>query len=276
MFERFTARARHVVVEAQEAARRLNHDYIGPEHIFVALAGEREGAAAEILAQFEINQAAVESLLKPGSAVDATGKPLQFTTAAKRVLEHSLREALQLGHNYIGTEHLLLAVLRPEEPATAKQLVRELGKHPDSVLLHIRERAAKPESSLIYHPNLDPLAGTQYTAAQVIRLLGQILRLRGVKVEITGQLVSKHPERAELAPALIDSLLLALKIPSGLVFDTCTREVEALESVFDLLRRAGILDRIDPQLLAATEAFVVDCRSQHNRGLRPPTAAKPS
>src|SRR4026207_1097873 len=117
MFERFTDRARRVVVLAQEEARMLNHNYIGTEHILLGLIHEGEGVAAKALESLNISLEAVrqqvEEIIGQGQAAP-TG-PITITPRAKKVLELSLREALQLGHNYIGTEHILLGLIREGE-----------------------------------------------------------------------------------------------------------------------------------------------------------------
>jgi hypothetical protein len=125
MFERFTDRARRVVVLAQEEARGLNHDYIGTEHILLGLIHEREGVAARALTELGISlegaRAQVEAEI--GHGKQAPGGHIPFTPRAKKVLELSLREALQLGHNYIGTEHILLGLIREGEGVAAQVLV---------------------------------------------------------------------------------------------------------------------------------------------------------
>ena len=110
MFERFTDRARRVVVLAQEEARLLNHSYIGTEHILLGLIHEGEGVAAKALESLGISLEAVRSQVEEiiGQGGSSPSGHIPFTPRAKKVLELSLREALQLGHNYIGTEHILL------------------------------------------------------------------------------------------------------------------------------------------------------------------------
>lgn len=117
MFERFTDRARRVVVLAQEEARMLNHNYIGTEHILLGLIHEGEGVAAKSLESLGISLEGVRSQVEEiiGQGQQAPSGHIPFTPRAKKVLELSLREALQLGHNYIGTEHLLLALLELED-----------------------------------------------------------------------------------------------------------------------------------------------------------------
>ena len=121
MFERFTDRARRVVVLAQEEARMLNHSYIGTEHILLGLIHEGEGVAAKALESMDISLGAVREKVQEDIGQGQQNPPghIPFTPRAKKVLELSLREALQLGHNYIGTEHILLGLIREGEERTA-------------------------------------------------------------------------------------------------------------------------------------------------------------
>jgi ATP-dependent Clp protease ATP-binding subunit ClpC len=125
MFERFTDRARRVVVLSQEESRRLKHRFIGTEHILLGLLAEGEGVAAQALAEFDITSAAVrcEVLERDGWGDGSSSGHIPFTPQAKKVFELSLREALQLGHNYIGTEHVLLGLVREGEDVGAQILV---------------------------------------------------------------------------------------------------------------------------------------------------------
>ncbi|MDQ3640395.1 MAG: ATP-dependent Clp protease ATP-binding subunit [Actinomycetota bacterium] len=126
MFERFTDRARRVVVLAQEEARLLNHNYIGTEHILLGLIHEGEGVAAKALEQLGISLEAVRTQVEEiiGQGGSSPSGHIPFTPRAKKVLELSLREALQLGHNYIGTEHILLGLIREGEGVAAQVLVK--------------------------------------------------------------------------------------------------------------------------------------------------------
>ena len=126
MFERFTDRARRVVVLAQEEARMLNHNYIGTEHILLGLVREGDGVAAKAMAAMEISLQKVRQQVEEiiGRGAQAPSGHIPFTPRAKRVLELSLRESLQLGHNYIGTEHILLGLVREGEGVAAQVLVR--------------------------------------------------------------------------------------------------------------------------------------------------------
>jgi len=128
MFERFTDRARRVVVLAQEEARMLNHNYIGTEHILLGLIHEGEGVAAKALESLGISLEGVRDQVEEiiGQGQTAPAGHIPFTPRAKKVLELSLREALQLGHNYIGTEHILLGLIREGE-GVAAQVLQKLG-----------------------------------------------------------------------------------------------------------------------------------------------------
>src|ERR1019366_10768393 len=129
MFERFTDRARRVLVLAQEEARLQNHSYIGTEHILLGLIHEEEGIAAHALLRCGITvesaRRAVEETVGAGGELPGGSPP--FTPRAKKVLELSLREALQLGHSYIGTEHILLGLIREGEGVAANVLVGLVG-----------------------------------------------------------------------------------------------------------------------------------------------------
>ncbi len=126
MFERFTDRARRVVVLAQEEAKMLNHNYIGTEHILLGLIHEGEGVAAKALESLGISLDAVREQVQDiiGQGQQQPTGHIPFTPRAKKVLELSLREALQLGHNYIGTEHILLGLIREGEGVAAQVLVK--------------------------------------------------------------------------------------------------------------------------------------------------------
>jgi ATP-dependent Clp protease ATP-binding subunit ClpC len=132
MFERFTDRARRVVVLAQEEARMLNHNYIGTEHILLGLIHEGEGVAAKALESLGISLEAVRQQVEEiiGQGQQAPSGHIPFTPRAKKVLELSLREALQLGHEYIGTEHILLGLIREGE-GVAAQVLTNLGADMD-------------------------------------------------------------------------------------------------------------------------------------------------
>jgi ATP-dependent Clp protease ATP-binding subunit ClpC len=135
VFERFTERARQVVVLAQDEARSFKHNYIGTEHVLLGLLREEEGIAARTLASMGMTlegaRAEVESIVGIGES-EVTSGQIPFTPRAKKVLELALREALAMGHNHIGTEHVLLGLLR-EEDAVAVQILRAAGLAPERV-----------------------------------------------------------------------------------------------------------------------------------------------
>src|ERR687885_1349774 len=141
MFERFTERARKVVVLAQEEARHFNHNYIGTEHLLLGLLREDEGVAARALSSLNVTldevREQVESIV--GYGEEGTGGQAPFTPRSKKVLELALREALQLGHNYIGTEHILLGLVRESEGVAARVL-SNLDVDPDKVRREVVRR----------------------------------------------------------------------------------------------------------------------------------------
>src|SRR4051812_20275428 len=134
MFERFTERARQVVVLAQEEARSLRHNYIGTEHLLLGLLREEEGLAARVLESFDVTVEEVRAqvALIVGEGDEVTTGQIPFTPRAKKVLELSLREALELGHKWIGTEHLLLGLVRESEGVAARILL-DLDADADTV-----------------------------------------------------------------------------------------------------------------------------------------------
>jgi len=149
VFERFTDRARSVVVFAQEEARMLNHDYIGTEHILLGLIHEGEGVAAKALESLGISLEAVRSQVEEiiGRRDSAPTSHIPFTPRAKKVLELSLREAIQLGHNYIGTEHILLGLIREGE-GVAAQVLQKLGAE----LKRVRQKVTELLAGYIHQP----------------------------------------------------------------------------------------------------------------------------
>ena len=148
MFERFTDRARRVVVLAQEEARLLNHNYIGTEHILLGLLREGEGIGAQVLIDMEVQLERVrESVQKRiGSGGSSPLGHIPFTPRAKKVLELSLREALQLGHNYIGSEHILLGLVREGEGVAALTLA-EFGVQLETVRQAVIQRMGAGEGA---------------------------------------------------------------------------------------------------------------------------------
>jgi ATP-dependent Clp protease ATP-binding subunit ClpC len=202
MFERFTERARKVVVKAQDEARFLKQNYIGTEHILLGLINEKEGIAAKVFEELNIDfeniREAIKDVVTEGTSDSYEHIP--FTPRAKKVLELSLREALQMGHNYIGTEHILLGLLREGEGVAARVL-NSLGVTQDNVKDKVKELLAKqsyysrPEksqpvknqrkslkmllqygrdlTSLAKEGKLDPLIGRRSEIERIIQILSR-------------------------------------------------------------------------------------------------------
>jgi ATP-dependent Clp protease ATP-binding subunit ClpA len=147
MFERFTERARQVVVLAQEEARILKHNYIGTEHILLGLLREEEGLAARVLESLGITVEHVRAQVVRivGAGEETSSGQIPFTPRAKKTMELALRESQALAHNYIGTEHLLLGLLR-EADGVAAAVLRELAGHPELVQDRLNEALGSPES----------------------------------------------------------------------------------------------------------------------------------
>ena len=138
MFERFTERARQVVVLAQDEARALKHNYIGTEHLLLGLLREEEGLAARVLESLDITVEEVRAQVARivGQGDEVTTGQIPFTPRAKKVLELALREALSLGHNYIGTEHILLGLVQ-EGQGVAARIMLDFGADADRVRAEI-------------------------------------------------------------------------------------------------------------------------------------------
>jgi ATP-dependent Clp protease ATP-binding subunit ClpA len=178
-FERFTDRARRVLVLAQEEARLLDHGFIGTEHLVLALISEGEGVAAQALEQLGVEVGAVRERVVATIGVSGsapTGSP-PFTPRAKKVLELSLREALQLGHNYIGTEHILLGIVREGEGVGAQVLVG-LGADAESVRQQVTRILANYQGSE---------SGTNAIAMGTARRFPPLERDRSMSVELVGR-----------------------------------------------------------------------------------------
>jgi hypothetical protein len=188
VFERFTDQARRVVVLAQEEARLLNHNYIGTEHILLGLVHDDEGIAARALQSLDIElntvRAEVEEII--GHGTEAPSGHIPFTRRAKKVLELSLREALQLGHNYIGTEHILLGLVREGQGVAAEVLVKlgaDLSRVRRQVIALISE--ARPAPSTPHKGPRFRVAATVLGAADANALASFYERLLGWVVEET-------------------------------------------------------------------------------------------
>ena len=177
MFQRFTDRARRVVVLAQHEARTLDHDYIGTEHILLGLIDEGQGVATTALTSMGISleemRQTVRDTIGRGAQPPESGH-IPFTPQAKKVLELSLRESMQLGHDYIGTEHVLLALIR--EGGGAAQLLASAGVDLD--------RARQQVTELLYgHREAGPAAPPPPAAADELtgRLISIVRRLDAIE-----------------------------------------------------------------------------------------------
>jgi ATP-dependent Clp protease ATP-binding subunit ClpC len=216
MFERFTNRARHVVVLSQEEARLLNHNYIGTEHILLGLLGEPDSIGGQVLASFGFTRDGVreEVVEKVGRGKKQLSGHIPFTPRAKKTLELSLREALAIKHNYIGTEHILLGLIREGE-GVAVQIMRE---HADPT--EIRAAVLEAVSASGSAEAAEPEEGTDETNA-VLRWLRQRLTLRysaraPFRPEEHGTTVER-PSRGTPAveAALVHAARLAGPLPVG-------------------------------------------------------------
>jgi ClpA/ClpB-like protein/UvrB/UvrC motif-containing protein len=193
MFERFTDRARRVVVLAQEEARMLNHNYIGTEHILLGLIREREGVGARALESLGISLDAVRLQVEGiiGRGQEAPSGHIPFTPRAKKVLELSLREAVQFGHNYIGTEHILLGLIR-EGDGVAAQVLVQLG----AALDRVRQQVI----NLLHGRHAEEPAPTG-PAVRELRLLPAVqARLEAIEQRLTAieQRVGTGPDTGDL------------------------------------------------------------------------------
>jgi ATP-dependent Clp protease ATP-binding subunit ClpC len=190
MFERFTDRARRVVVLAQEEARMLNHNYIGTEHILLGLIREGEGVAAKALESLGISLEAVRQQVEEiiGQGQQAPSGHIPFTPRAKKVLELSLREALQLGHNYIGTEHILLGLIREGEGVAAQVLVK-LGAD----LSRVRQQVVE----LLHGYQSEPSSARGQVRARLSRLQARLDAVE-TRLAVTEQRVGTGPDTGDL------------------------------------------------------------------------------
>ena len=184
MFERFTERARQVIVLAQDEARHLRHNYIGTEHILVGLLREEEGIAARVLVQLGIDEdevrAQVARIVGQGDEV-ATGQ-IPFTPRTKKVLELALREAMSLGHNYIGTEHILLGLVRENNGVAARILV-DFGADAEKIRNEIiRMLSGGPGRSAHKAPEPPPVELTSPPVTQDV--INELERLASEKTKL--------------------------------------------------------------------------------------------
>ena len=230
MFQRFTDRARQVVVLAQTEARRLDHNYIGTEHILLGLIREGEGVAAEALKSLRISLDPVRQQVEEiiGRGQETLQGHIPFTPRAKKVLELSLRESLQLGHNYIGTEHILLGLIREGDGVAAQVLVR-LGADLNRVRQQIIQMLNK-------HPAEEPRPGAR------------------VRLEMIEQRLTAIEQRVGIGPDTSD---LDEQI------DAARTEKEAAVDAQDFDRGASLRDQ-EKQLRAAKAARQEQWAARHS------------
>jgi ATP-dependent Clp protease ATP-binding subunit ClpC len=185
VYERFTDRARRAVVQAQEEARMLSHNYIGTEHILLGLIHERDGMAARALESLGISldvvRQQVEELI--GRGQQAPPEHIPFTPRSKKVLELSLREALQLGHDYIGTEHILLGLIREGDGVAALVLVKlggDLNRVREQVIQLLQEQQGRVAMIGRENDGAGSAADGMSLAKEVDRLNAELERLRAI------------------------------------------------------------------------------------------------
>ena len=177
MFERFTERARQVVVLAQDEARALKHNYIGTEHILLGLLREEEGLAARVLESLDITVEEVRAQVARivGQGDEVTTGQIPFTPRAKKVLELALREALSLGHNYIGTEHILLGLVRENEGVAARILL-DFDADAEKIrneIIRMLDQFGRNLTKLATDGKLDPVVGRQTEIERVMQILSR-------------------------------------------------------------------------------------------------------
>jgi len=201
VFERFSERARQVVVLAQEEARALDHNYIGTEHILLGLLREEEGLAARVLESLEVTAERVRTQVVRivGRGDEVTAGQIPFTPRAKKVLELALREALSLGHNYIGTEHILLGLARENEGVAARILL-DLDADAEKIRNETIRMLSGPEARQSRAVTMVSGRMTRRTVdAAWLDGLGPVLDR--LVVEIRGQL-GREPDAGDLLLAL--------------------------------------------------------------------------
>jgi Clp amino terminal domain, pathogenicity island component/UvrB/uvrC motif len=210
MFERFTDRARRVVARAQEEARMLNHNYIGTEHILLGLIHEGDGVGAKALESLGISLQAVRAQVEEiiGQGQQAPSGHIPFTPRAKKVMELTLREALQLGHNYIGTEHILLGLIREGDGVAAQVLVKlgaDLNRVTQQVIILLHGHPAEePSPSGTAAGQHMLLSGAQARLDAVEGRLAAVEQQMGIRADtsdLDGQIDRVRGERHAAADA---------------------------------------------------------------------------
>jgi ATP-dependent Clp protease ATP-binding subunit ClpC len=295
MFERFTEKAIKVIMLAQEEARRLGHNFVGTEQILLGLIGEGTGVAAKVLKSMGVNlkdaRVEVEKIIGRGSGFVAVEIP--FTPRAKRVLELSLEEARQLGHNYIGTEHLLLGLIREGEGVAARVLENlgvDLAKVRTQVIRMLGETAEVASGSgskgstktptldefgsnltqLAAEGKLDPVVGRQNEIERVVQILGRrtknnpvLIGEPGVGKTAIAEGLAQRITQGEIPDILEDKRVLTLDI-GLLVAGTKYRGEfeERLKKIMEEIRSAGnvilVIDEVHTLIGAGAAEGAID------------------
>ena len=295
MFERFTEKAIKVIMLAQEEARRLGHNFVGTEQILLGLIGEGTGVAAKVLKSMGVNlkdaRVEVEKIIGRGSGFVAVEIP--FTPRAKRVLELSLEEARQLGHNYIGTEHLLLGLIREGEGVAARvlenlgvdlakvrtQVIRMLGETAEvasggsgkgSTKTPTLDEFGSNLTQLAAESKLDPVVGRQNEIDRVIQILGRrtknnpvLIGEPGVGKTAIAEGLAQRITQGEIPDILEDKRVLTLDI-GLLVAGTKYRGEfeERLKKIMEEIRSAGnvilVIDEVHTLIGAGAAEGAID------------------
>jgi len=295
MFERFTEKAIKVIMLAQEEARRLGHNFVGTEQILLGLIGEGTGVAAKVLKSMGVNlkdaRVEVEKIIGRGSGFVAVEIP--FTPRAKRVLELSLEEARQLGHNYIGTEHLLLGLIREGEGVAARvlenlgvdlakvrtQVIRMLGETAEvasgggskgSTKTPTLDEFGSNLTQLAADGKLDPVVGRQNEIERVIQILGRrtknnpvLIGEPGVGKTAIAEGLAQRITQGEIPDILEDKRVLTLDI-GLLVAGTKYRGEfeERLKKIMEEIRSAGnvilVIDEVHTLIGAGAAEGAID------------------
>ena len=295
MFERFTEKAIKVIMLAQEEARRLGHNFVGTEQILLGLIGEGTGVAAKVLKSMGVNlkdaRVEVEKIIGRGSGFVAVEIP--FTPRAKRVLELSLEEARQLGHNYIGTEHLLLGLIREGEGVAARvlenlgvdlakvrtQVIRMLGETAEVAAGGAGKGSTKTPTldefgnnltQMAAEAKLDPVVGRQNEIDRVIQILGRrtknnpvLIGEPGVGKTAIAEGLAQRITQGDVPDILEDKRVLTLDI-GLLVAGTKYRGEfeERLKKIMEEIRSAGnvilVIDEVHTLIGAGAAEGAID------------------
>jgi len=266
MFERFTDRARRVVVLSQAEARAFNHDHIGTEHLLLGLIHEGEGVAAQVLVSAGLT---LEGIRDDVENIEGQGqRPSQghipFTSRAKLVVETALRESLQLGRNYIGTEHLLLALLRVSDDVVTTIFQRN-GLESEALRHQVIQAS---HQSLGAVPCPPTLAGTKYNSDQIRRALGELLQAS--QALVADRYDTLHPATAGHGGSRVSDIYKHLQVPN-LPRSACEKYAYELQAVVEALLTTGIESlRRHLYLRVAIQQFIQDTVAAFDQGLPGP------